>query len=222
MNIIINHPTMSGFNKDFTSFVRKNIARLKYITPLGEFNAGVYGNSSYHDNKLSYFTKKYVLIMSKYFMIDHISLLIKLVKILESTDASIVGGKYGGQAINQCDSFGIFYTSINHNKTILIQSNGKAHEAITGFENCYKVDTMKNFFVAKLSSLLIGEAINYIDHEYANDDFFLRQIYLGRKVVWCGDIILYQKEYSSVKFDHNHPKSKAWISDHGFDEIVVN
>ncbi|KAF1742330.1 hypothetical protein MXB_3970 [Myxobolus squamalis] len=131
-NVIIIDPTKRNLDKEFVHFLRKYKDYLKYVSPLGEFNVGEDDSSSDYDNKLLSLKKKYVLMMEENYMIGERSDLTKLVEVLESTDASIAGGKYSGDNLSQCDSFGIFYTSIDNNKSVLIQSNGKVHEAITG------------------------------------------------------------------------------------------
>uniref|UniRef100_A0A6B2G4R2 Beta-1,4 N-acetylgalactosaminyltransferase 2 (Trinotate prediction) n=1 Tax=Myxobolus squamalis TaxID=59785 RepID=A0A6B2G4R2_MYXSQ len=100
-------------------------------------------------NRFPPLDQKYVLMIDENFMFDERSDLVKLVSILESTDALIVGGEYSVDGLTYCDYFGIFYTSTDQNNTSLIRLSGEVYEKINGVENCYRVGVMKKFFVAK-------------------------------------------------------------------------
>ncbi|KAF1740832.1 hypothetical protein MXB_4428, partial [Myxobolus squamalis] len=107
-------------------------------------------------NRFPPLNKKYVLMINENFMFDERSDLVKLVSILESTDALIVGGDFSVDGLTYCDYFGIFYTLTDQNDTSLIRLNGEAYEKINGVENCYRVSVMKKFFIAKTNGLFFN------------------------------------------------------------------
>ncbi|KII69942.1 Beta-1,4 N-acetylgalactosaminyltransferase 1 [Thelohanellus kitauei] len=111
-----------------------------------------------------------------------------LVTVLESTDATIVGGDVPlrGQF---CYFIGkLTCVKTTEHKTDLILQNSVIYEVLEHFPKCYRLDIVPNFFISTKESIISSggwdEDLFVMEHE----DFFLRQIYNGHKVVFCQDV----------------------------------
>ncbi|KII60742.1 hypothetical protein RF11_10595 [Thelohanellus kitauei] len=73
-------------------------------------------------------------------------------------------------------------------KITLLPNNGVYFEIVSDFDYCYRVDIIKNFYVARKDDVLkFGVWRNELivmEHE----DFFIRMIQHDAKVIFCTDI----------------------------------
>ena len=132
------------------------------------------------------------LVKTKYFLLlDDDTILNKnsdiqlLIRILDTTDASLVGGKVAGNS----HFAGYFrFTRFGTNPRDLYHYIGACHianETLVDFPACMRCDTTTNIFMAKTADVLeVGgwsEEIKIKEHK----DLFLRLKAGGKKVVYC-------------------------------------
>ena len=117
----------------------------------------------------------------------------KMVEILESTDATLVGGKF----TNYRDYSGMMQISTKSSKAILTLFMGScvaANQTIVNFPECVRCDLTSNVFLARTKSIIdVGgwsEELKVGEHK----DLFLRLKALGHKVVYCQLFQVYNKK----------------------------
>ena len=126
------------------------------------------------------------IVMTKYFMVLDDDMVVtersnitKLVEILDSTDAALVGGG--------SEYAGFLQFDLNNGKPALFhyQRTCIAASHISGFPDCFRCEITSNIFVAKTQDALdVGgwsRELKIMEHK----DFFVRLKAAGKKVVYC-------------------------------------
>ena len=119
----------------------------------------------------------------------------RMVEILDTTDATLVGGKFTSYR----DYSGMLQvtTEKSKNKTLLTLYMGSciaANQTIVNFPDCFRCDLTSNVFLARTANILdVGgwsEELKVAEHK----DIFLRLKALGQKVVYCPDFQVFNKK----------------------------
>jgi GT2 family glycosyltransferase len=154
-------------------------------------------------------------VKTKYFMLvddDNVfnkyTKLKKMIKILDTTDAALVGGKF----TNYRDYSGMMQVSIKNEKAVLTLYMGscvEANQTIVNFPECVRCDLTSNVFIAKTDTILdVGgwsEELKVGEHK----DIFLKLKTLGHKVVYCPKFQVFNKK----------PSQKGELNVKGFSEL---
>ncbi|KII63429.1 Beta-1,4 N-acetylgalactosaminyltransferase 1 [Thelohanellus kitauei] len=159
-------------------------------------------------------TKYFLLVDDDNFFIDETNIE-KLVDVLESTDAHFVGGDHIVASI-YCGYFGkfTFNRTAEDGKVTLIHENGIYYEKIRDFQHCYRVDIIKNFYVARKDDVLkFGGWRNELivmEHE----DFFINVLQYDAKIIFCTDIKIGHLQTNDpvrqYRFSIENNYSKIW------------
>ena len=131
------------------------------------------------------------MVKTKYFMIlddDMVATedtdIARLVKILDSTDVTLVGG---GSNFAGFLEFGYGSDGKSPSLYHYQQSCTLANQSLSGFQNCFRCEITSNIFVARTQDALsVGgwsKELKIVEHK----DFFLRLKAAGKKVVYCPD-----------------------------------
>ena len=136
-----------------------------------------------------------------------------LAEILDTTDASVVGGRFEGEEyfagylnFSSLDKHGnlIGLRSLNNYEGACFQVN----ETIVGFPNCMRCDTTANLFMAKRADILeVGcwsEELKVAEHV----DLFLRLKAAGKKVVWCPKVAVWNLRENPRQMIKSHYMGK--------------
>ena len=145
------------------------------------------------------------LVQTKYFLLFDDDIVVYnrtdielLAEILDTTDASLVGGKFHG---TKYFSGFFWFTSLDENDQLTSDQKLKyyegacyhANETIPGFPSCTRCDTAVNFFMAKTADILeVGcwsEELKIMEHK----DLFLRLKAAGKKVVDCPKVKVFNR-----------------------------
>ena len=124
---------------------------------------------------------KYFLILDDDMVATERTEVTKLVEILDTTDATLVGGgsTFAGFLEFGLDLYG--KTTLFHYKNTCIGAN----QTITGFPGCFRCEITANIFVARTQdAVAVGgwsRELKIVEHK----DFFLRLKGAGKKVVYC-------------------------------------
>ncbi|KII66250.1 Beta-1,4 N-acetylgalactosaminyltransferase 1 [Thelohanellus kitauei] len=135
----------------------------------------------------------------------------KLVSILESTNANIVGGDHSVSR-TYCSYFGKLTLLRNHTtgKVTILHENGVYFENVLNFKYCYKVDVIKNFFVARKDEVVKFGGWNDELHVAEHKDFFLRMLKHNVRVIFCTDIRLGHNQISDPIRSHRNKIEKEY------------
>ena len=144
------------------------------------------------------------LVKTKYFLLCDDDLIFTkqsdielLAKILDTTDASLVGGSQGAHFAGY-----FHFTSLNNHDEVtnwqgLNYYQGQCYhvnETIISFPNCMRCDSTSNFFMAKTADILdVGcwsEELKIVEHK----DLFLRLKAAGKKVAWCPEVTILNRK----------------------------
>ena len=179
---------------EYDEVVRQEIAQF----PLLEYNIvdddDDLGISLGRNLAVSRVKTKYSLFADDDTIITNKTILEKAVDILESTDASVVGGHFSyDKEFSGFMKFGVYGDA---NFTQLMHFEGSCSEeniTIPSYPRCVICDLTDNMFLAKTKDILeVGgwsSELKVSEHK----DIFLRLKAAGKKVVYCGDFQILNK-----------------------------
>lgn len=138
------------------------------------------GTSRGRNLAVKHVTTRYFIVIDDDFLFNQYTTVKDVVRILDITDASLVGGRVVGDW-----SGNLYMRKINNKRVIFHHSRSCYNSPIAGVPGCFKCDITDVFFVARTDHYKeVGgwsEAIKTAEHE----DLFMRLKSAGKKVVLC-------------------------------------
>ena len=132
---------------------------------------------------------KYVLIADDDFLISRKTNLSKMLQLLESSDASIVGSVIDGNqkfdGVFRVTTRAGLKTGAAH--SILSHYPRTFYEEVPRFPNCFVADRVKNFFLAKRTAILDAGSWDVNRRYNEHTDFFVQMRKSRLKTVLCSD-----------------------------------
>ena len=129
-------------------------------------------------------TTKYVLLVDDDILFTNKTDLPTMLRLLEGTDASIIGGTY--------ENGPTFDSLIRIHQTNASLSvgwyAGIYYQSLAPFAPCYETDCVHNFFMFNRAHILAAGAWDDTFQVYEHEDFFMTMRRLGIKIVYCPHI----------------------------------
>ena len=152
---------------------------------------------------LQHVKTKYFLLLDDDTVINDKTDIELLTRILDTTDATLVGGRFDNDNDKPFAGFFHFAKDSKTSERSLTLSRSAciiANETIVNFPSCVKCDTTKNAFMAKTIEVLkVGgwsEELKVVEHK----DIFLRLKAADKKVVYCSEFQIYNRVQTSDRY----------------------
>lgn len=169
----------SGYSTEIMNEISK-FPNLKYVI----VDSPDVGIAEGRNMGLQMVATKYFLILDDDIVVTNRTNIWKLVEILDTTDATLVGGR-----LSTGSSFAGFLRIYKYKRIpTLFHAVGScmaAHKSIPGFPDCVRCDITTNIFLAKTQDAIDAGGWSRELKISEHKDFFLRLKAMGRKVVYC-------------------------------------
>uniref|UniRef100_A0A6B2FWU6 Beta-1,4 N-acetylgalactosaminyltransferase 1 (Trinotate prediction) n=1 Tax=Myxobolus squamalis TaxID=59785 RepID=A0A6B2FWU6_MYXSQ len=137
----------------------------------------------------------YVLLMDDDFEFTKKTDIDKLLNVLMSTSASLVGG-----TTDKCNFFGLVRFYQKDRMNIFEHTENYIHGNLKNHQNCLHVDIAKNFFVARLEDVLQVGGWNKRLVVAEHEDLFIKLKLNGKSVVICPEVhISHRQENDRIR-----------------------